>query len=159
MQPTTLHPERPSPERRRMRIALLLSLLFHALLLGLTFGGQGVGLPGFGFPWQERRAEVPNLRVVLAPLRVDANTPSAGDELILYQALLGSWPLSLDPHDDGALRPYAERLRQWQQKALREAKLRSSWSAPCARPDRARSRNDKGAHRPPLWVNRHPIQD
>ena len=66
MQPTTPHPSRQRSERKRMRIALLLSLLFHALLLGLTFGGQGVGLPGFGFPWQERRAEVPNLRIVLA---------------------------------------------------------------------------------------------
>jgi (1->4)-alpha-D-glucan 1-alpha-D-glucosylmutase len=32
--------------------------------------------------------------------------------------------------DDQALQAYAERLWQWQQKALREAKLQSSWSAP-----------------------------
>ena len=38
---------------------LALSLLFHALLLSLTFGGQGLGLPGFGFPWQDRRADGP----------------------------------------------------------------------------------------------------
>ena len=31
-------------ERKRMRIALLVSLLLHALLLSLTFGGQGVAL-------------------------------------------------------------------------------------------------------------------
>jgi (1->4)-alpha-D-glucan 1-alpha-D-glucosylmutase len=49
---------------------------------------------------------------------------------MLLQTLLGSWPLDLDLHDDNALRQYAERIRQWQQKALREAKLRSSWSAP-----------------------------
>ena len=49
---------------------------------------------------------------------------------MLWQTLLGSWPLALDLHDDNALRQYAERIRQWQQKALREAKLRSSWSAP-----------------------------
>ncbi|MCU7371736.1 TonB family protein [Paucibacter sp. O1-1] len=45
--------------------ALLLSLLIHALLLSLSFGGDGPGLPGLVFPWQERRAEVPDLRVVL----------------------------------------------------------------------------------------------
>ena len=44
-----------SPERRRLAPALLLSLLIHAWLLSLTFGGQGLWFPGFGFPWQERR--------------------------------------------------------------------------------------------------------
>ena len=56
-----------SAERRRLALALLLSLLLHTLLLSLTFGGQELGLPGFGFPWQERRIEVPELRVVLMP--------------------------------------------------------------------------------------------
>ncbi|NWB92547.1 malto-oligosyltrehalose synthase [Pseudomonas agarici] len=65
-----------------------------------------------------------------ATLRDDPAAPSAGDELILYQALLGSWPLGLAADDLPALRQYAERLRQWQRKALREAKLLSSWGAP-----------------------------
>ncbi|WP_349742356.1 TonB family protein [Roseateles cavernae] len=52
-------------ERRRPTTALLLSLLIHALLLSLSFGGDGPGLPGLVFPWQERRAEAPELRVVL----------------------------------------------------------------------------------------------
>jgi (1->4)-alpha-D-glucan 1-alpha-D-glucosylmutase len=56
--------------------------------------------------------------------------PSAGDELILYQALLGSWPLELHSDDTQALQDYAQRVWQWQQKAMREAKLQSSWSAP-----------------------------
>lgn len=45
--------------------ALLASLLVHALLLSLSFGGEGLGLPGLALPWQARRAEVPDLRVVL----------------------------------------------------------------------------------------------
>ncbi|WP_448107753.1 malto-oligosyltrehalose synthase [Pseudomonas azerbaijanoccidentalis] len=64
------------------------------------------------------------------PLRNDEQLPSAADELILYQAILGSWPLDLRSDDLPALKVYAERLWQWQQKALREAKLQSSWSAP-----------------------------
>ncbi|MGY2187643.1 Maltooligosyl trehalose synthase [compost metagenome] len=64
------------------------------------------------------------------PLRNDDQLPSAADELILYQAILGSWPLDLRSDDLPALKVYAERLWQWQQKALREAKLQSSWSAP-----------------------------
>lgn len=55
------------PEHRRLSVGLLLSLSIHALLLSLTFGGQGLGLPGFGLPWQDRRAEVPELRAVLLP--------------------------------------------------------------------------------------------
>jgi (1->4)-alpha-D-glucan 1-alpha-D-glucosylmutase len=82
-------------------------------------------------PWLASRVE--HWRELAAPLRAqldDGLAPSAGDELMLLQTLLGSWPLELDLHDDNALRQYAERIRQWQQKALREAKLRSSWSAP-----------------------------
>ena len=55
-----------SPEHRRLTHALLLSLLIHAWLLNLTFGGQGLWLPGFGFPWQDRRIEAPDLRVAKA---------------------------------------------------------------------------------------------
>ena len=61
---------------------------------------------------------------------VDDQVPSAGDELILYQALLGSWPLDLHDGDQAGFADYAKRIWQWQQKALREAKLQSSWSAP-----------------------------
>ncbi|WP_144174038.1 malto-oligosyltrehalose synthase [Pseudomonas sp. Kh13] len=82
-------------------------------------------------PWLASRME--HWRELATPLRTqldDGSAPSPGDELMLVQTLLGSWPLDLDLHDDNALGQYAERIRQWQQKALREAKLRSSWSAP-----------------------------
>ncbi len=52
-----------------LKLALLFSLLIHALLLSLAFGGQAVGLPGFALPWRERRVEVPDLRLVLVPQR------------------------------------------------------------------------------------------
>lgn len=74
-------------------------------------------------PWFVEQVE--HWRTLAAPLRGDIG-PSAGDELILYQVLLGSWPL--DQADD--FQGYQQRLWQWQQKALREAKLQSSWSAP-----------------------------
>ena len=74
--------------------------------------------------------QVPHWRTLASPLRDDEQMPSAGDELILYQAILGSWPLDLRDDDQSALQDYAQRVWQWQQKALREAKLQSSWSAP-----------------------------
>ena len=57
---------------RRLTLALLLSLLIHMLLLSLTFGGEGFGLPGFGFPWQVRRIDAADLRLVLVPAQVAA---------------------------------------------------------------------------------------
>jgi hypothetical protein len=68
--------QRMSPEDRRLTYALLLSLLIHTLLLSLTFGGQGLWLPGFGFPWQDRRIEAPDLRVVVVPPQVTAAEPA-----------------------------------------------------------------------------------
>ncbi|GAB3378962.1 malto-oligosyltrehalose synthase [Azotobacter armeniacus] len=60
----------------------------------------------------------------------DSPAPAPVDELMLYQTLLGSWPLNLAADDAEGVHAYARRLRQWQEKALREAKLHSSWSAP-----------------------------
>jgi hypothetical protein len=68
---------RMNAERKRQALALLLSLLLHALLLSLTFGDQDLGLPGFGFPWRERRIEAPDLRVVLMPAPAKAAEPAA----------------------------------------------------------------------------------
>ena len=58
-------------ERRRLSLSLLISLLAHALLLSLSFGGQGFGLPGLVFPWQKRAAVAPDLHVVLRPAPVE----------------------------------------------------------------------------------------
>jgi (1->4)-alpha-D-glucan 1-alpha-D-glucosylmutase len=78
--------------------------------------------------WYAEQVEL--WRALARPLRDDDQLPSSGDELILYQALLGSWPLQLRDDDQASFADYARRIWQWQQKALREAKLQSSWSAP-----------------------------
>ena len=57
-------------QRRRMRTALVLSLVIHALLLSLGFGGQGFGLPGLELPWREKRLEADDLHVILMPAQV-----------------------------------------------------------------------------------------
>ncbi|AVO58995.1 malto-oligosyltrehalose synthase [Pseudomonas chlororaphis] len=78
-------------------------------------------------PWYIEQVE--HWRSLAQALRSDPQAPGAGDELIIYQALLGSWPLELHSDDSQGLRDYARRLWQWQEKALREAKLHSSWAA------------------------------
>lgn len=47
----------------------------------------------------------------------EAGLPDRGTEWFLYQTIVGAWPIS------------AERTRQYMQKAMREAKLRTSWVA------------------------------
>jgi (1->4)-alpha-D-glucan 1-alpha-D-glucosylmutase len=59
-----------------------------------------------------------------------APAPSAGDIAILLQMIVGAWPPGLQPTDRARLEAYAKRIAAWQQKALREAKLFSDWSAP-----------------------------
>ncbi|MGD7437601.1 malto-oligosyltrehalose synthase, partial [Ralstonia pseudosolanacearum] len=49
---------------------------------------------------------------------------------MLYQTLVGAWPPGLDWRDTDGVRAFAERIAQWQHKALREAKLRTDWLAP-----------------------------
>jgi (1->4)-alpha-D-glucan 1-alpha-D-glucosylmutase len=56
--------------------------------------------------------------------------PLNADEYMLYQMLVGSWPLNLIPTDVAALQQLAARLQQWWLKALREAKQLSSWGEP-----------------------------
>ncbi|MBP1474045.1 malto-oligosyltrehalose synthase [Frateuria sp. MAH-13] len=59
-----------------------------------------------------------------------ARAPSAADEYMLYQTLVGAWPLTLAADDREGLDAFRERIAQWQRKALREAKRRSRWSRP-----------------------------
>ncbi|WP_341958364.1 malto-oligosyltrehalose synthase [Pseudomonas sp. RC10] len=77
-------------------------------------------------PWYAEQVE--RWQQLSTPLKQGDQAISPGDELMLYQAILGSWPLNMEGED--AFEDYAKRLTQWQEKALREAKLQSSWSAP-----------------------------
>jgi (1->4)-alpha-D-glucan 1-alpha-D-glucosylmutase len=55
---------------------------------------------------------------------------AGGDRLMLWQTAVAAWPLALTATDSAGLQAYATRLAQWQCKALREAKLFSSWTDP-----------------------------
>ena len=65
-------------------------------------------------------------------IRADHGGVHPADRYMLYQALYGAWPDGVGPEDREALAAYAQRLADWQEKALREAKLRSSWKQPDA---------------------------
>ena len=52
--------------------------------------------------------------------------PSLNDEYLLYQTLIGSWPL--EELDEAGLAAYRERIEGYMIKAAREAKSRTSWA-------------------------------
>jgi (1->4)-alpha-D-glucan 1-alpha-D-glucosylmutase len=55
-----------------------------------------------------------------------AAAPSANDEYLLYQTLIGTWPLGdIDGH---ALPVYRERIASYMLKAAREAKVHTNWT-------------------------------
>jgi (1->4)-alpha-D-glucan 1-alpha-D-glucosylmutase len=56
----------------------------------------------------------------------DLPAPGPHAEYLLYQTLLGTWPL--ETLDDAAYTTYRERIEEYMVKASREAKRRTSWS-------------------------------
>ncbi|MBI1901116.1 MAG: malto-oligosyltrehalose synthase [Planctomycetia bacterium] len=54
--------------------------------------------------------------------------PSRNEEYLLYQTMIGTWPL--EPLDAKAYDQYVERLCQYMLKAMREAKIHTSWISP-----------------------------
>jgi (1->4)-alpha-D-glucan 1-alpha-D-glucosylmutase len=56
------------------------------------------------------------------------DAPDAADMAILFQTILGAWPLDLAVSDDVGRTAFAARLAAWQEKALREAKRHSHWT-------------------------------
>lgn len=57
----------------------------------------------------------------------NAPAPEPNVEWMLYQALAGVWPVETDVADAAALKALEERFIPYVEKALREAKLRTSW--------------------------------
>ena len=66
----------------------------------------------------------------LAVRTEDDRAPSANDEWMFYQALAGAWPVDLEPDDADRLTSLADRMAGFMLKAIKEAKVRTSWTAP-----------------------------
>jgi (1->4)-alpha-D-glucan 1-alpha-D-glucosylmutase len=74
----------------------------------------------------EWEARVDRWRELNRPLRRRGRgAPDAGEEWLLYQTLVGAWPL-----DNPARGTLAERMGAYMLKAAREAKVNTSWAAP-----------------------------
>ncbi|MDQ3745259.1 MAG: malto-oligosyltrehalose synthase [Acidobacteriota bacterium] len=64
-----------------------------------------------------------------------AEAPDANEEYLFYQTLVGTWPLG--PMDEGEHADYVSRLQEYMLKALKEAKLHTSWINPNEEYERA----------------------
>ena len=61
----------------------------------------------------------------------DAEAPDAGEEYLLYQTLLGAWPVNVDGVPSPSVSPeFVSRIQGYMAKALKEAKLNTSWIQP-----------------------------
>src|SRR4029450_13118790 len=61
----------------------------------------------------------------------DAEAPDANEEYLLYQTLLGTWPIQDAGEPEAAAKAeYIERIQAYMAKALHEAKLNTSWIQP-----------------------------
>jgi (1->4)-alpha-D-glucan 1-alpha-D-glucosylmutase len=70
----------------------------------------------------------------------EAMAPDGNEEYLFYQTLLGTWPVDAAGHAEPAATPeYIERLQAYMAKALKEAKLNTSWIQPNEQWDSAMS--------------------
>src|SRR5206468_557369 len=97
-------------ERARRFPRGLLALSTHDTKRSADVRARIGALAGMAAEWRER---VLRWRTLNEPLRDEA--PDAGEEYLLYQTLVGAWPISRD------------RLERYVEKALREAKRTTSW--------------------------------
>ncbi len=91
-------------------------------------------------------SEGPNGVSAAAASAVAGGAPDRNDEYLLYQTLLGAWPLGpagsswgglLPPGAHGEYGAFVERVREYMNKAVKEAKVHGSWVNPDAGYDRA----------------------
>ena len=61
----------------------------------------------------------------------DLGAPDANEEYLLYQTLLGTWPIRAGGEpESAATQQYVERIQSYMAKALHEAKINTSWIQP-----------------------------
>jgi len=66
--------------------------------------------------------------------------PSRNDEYLFYQTVVGTWPMGGEPLSIPELEDFQRRVREYMGKAIKEAKVRTSWTNPDADYDTAVAR-------------------
>jgi malto-oligosyltrehalose synthase len=93
-------------------------------------------LSEFPEEWARRVARWHETHAVHRTTLDGQSAPSAIDEYLIYQTVLGAWPATGRPHGE-ALTDFRRRIAAYALKAAREAKLSTSWTAPNSAYERA----------------------
>jgi (1->4)-alpha-D-glucan 1-alpha-D-glucosylmutase len=78
--------------------------------------------------WQETLTRWAQMNRGKKAVRQNVAAPSANDEYLLYQSLVGAWPGDLSDAD--ALAGFRSRITAFMLKAVKEAKVNTSWTDP-----------------------------
>ncbi|HEV2130796.1 MAG TPA: hypothetical protein VGR27_06825, partial [Longimicrobiaceae bacterium] len=78
--------------------------------------------------WQEQALRWAQMNAGKRPMEDGLPIPDRNDEYLLYQTLVGAWPL--EELDEEAHAGFVERIQQYMEKATREAKVHTSWINP-----------------------------
>lgn len=78
--------------------------------------------------WEEVLLRWSKLNTPFKAQSGDECIPDANEEYLIYQTLLGSWPLN--PMDKNGHQQYVKRIQDFMRKALNEAKIHTSWINP-----------------------------
>jgi (1->4)-alpha-D-glucan 1-alpha-D-glucosylmutase len=103
------------------------------------------------------KAAATKWRALNRRLKIDVNgtlAPGGNEEYFLYQTLVGAWPFDADGHEE--LARFRDRLTAYMTKALREAKVHTSWLSPDETYERAVTRFIEAIldrRRSPLFFN------
>jgi (1->4)-alpha-D-glucan 1-alpha-D-glucosylmutase len=125
-------------DRQRNWPATLLATSTHDTKRGEDVRARIVAISEVSELWRRslQRWQVANRRWKQTVNELEA--PDANEEYLLYQTLLGTWPIAAngeperEPHPD-----YIERIQMYMAKALHEAKINTSWIQPNAQWDAA----------------------
>jgi len=77
--------------------------------------------------WEECFARWRQMNQTKVVFLNDGTAPRGVDTWMLYQALAGVWPATLQPDDEAGIEALEQRFLEFVEKALREAKLRTDW--------------------------------
>ena len=121
---------RTNLERRSRFPFSLLATATHDHKRGEDVRARLAVLSELAHEWEETLERLLALSVPLQQKVGGAPAPSATDLAMLFQTMVAAWPPELVLDDTAALASFAERIAQWQQKALREAKQATEWACP-----------------------------
>jgi (1->4)-alpha-D-glucan 1-alpha-D-glucosylmutase len=89
--------------------------------------------------WRQQVRRWARLNARYVTLLPSGPAPSHNDEYLFYQTLVGAWPMG-DTLSGEAMEEFQRRVREYMAKAIKEAKVRTSWTNPDADYDGAMAR-------------------